>query len=119
MMERGERARAHGCQVDKDKYHTWQIFLYCASGKLCFEDYVSISGNPVVLLCGQIKHLNCVLIFKLSAVHCCTRATISIQGKLYRYSYHQINVSNRALLFTYVILSKMVLQGDVEETLLN
>ncbi len=37
--------------------------------------------------------LNGVLVFKLSVVHCCTRATISIQGQLYRYSYHQISVT--------------------------
>ncbi len=76
---------------------------------------VFISGNPVVFLCGQIKpccslcimlysllfrnltlfysNLNSVLVFKLSAVHCCTRATISIQRQLYRYSYRQISVT--------------------------
>ncbi len=37
--------------------------------------------------------LNCVLVLKLSPVHCCTCATISIQGQLYRYSYHQISVT--------------------------
>ncbi len=73
-----------------------------------------IWGNPVVILCGQMKPcvayilcsihyfletslfysiLNGVLVFKLSVVHCCTRATISIQGQLYRYSYHQISVT--------------------------
>ncbi len=37
--------------------------------------------------------LNGVLIFKLSEVHFCTRATISIQGQLYRFSYRQISVT--------------------------
>ncbi len=56
-----------------------------------------ISGNPVVFLCSQIKHfcllniLNCVLVFKLSVVHCCARATISIQVQLYPYSNCIIN----------------------------
>ncbi len=36
--------------------------------------------------------LNGVLVFKLSVVHCCTRATISIQ-ELFRYSYRQISVT--------------------------
>ncbi len=61
--------------------------------------HLFISDNPVVFLCRQIKHfcllniLNCVLVFKLSAVHCCARATISIQGLLYRYSNRQISVT--------------------------
>ncbi len=37
--------------------------------------------------------LNGVLVFKLSAVHCCTHATISIQRQLYWYSYRQISVT--------------------------
>ncbi len=49
--------------------------------------------QPSMFLSGQIKHwcffniLNGVLVFKLSAVQCCTCATISIQGQLYRYLY--------------------------------
>ncbi len=47
-------------------------------------------------------------VFKLSAVHFCTRDTISIHGQLYRYSYHEtsvtihrcIDVSNKALIHT-------------------
>ncbi len=102
-----------------------------------------ISGNPVVFLCGQIKPccslyiilyslffrnlalfdsiLNCVLVFKLSAVHCCTRATILIQGQLYRYSYRQISVtihrridiSNTALLLTQVCVFLMMILVSV------
>ncbi len=41
----------------------------------------------------MLNILNCVLVFKLSAVHFYSRATISIQGQLYRYSYHQISVN--------------------------
>ncbi len=37
--------------------------------------------------------LNSVLVFKLRAAHWCTRATISIQGELYRYWYRQISVT--------------------------
>ncbi len=41
----------------------------------------------------MLNFLNCVLVLKLSPVHCCTCATISIQGQLYRYSYRQISVT--------------------------
>ncbi len=76
----------------------------CASLSLSLSVWglrLFISGNPVVFLCGHIltcllNILNGVLVFKWSAVHCCTRATISIQGQLYRYSYRQISVTIHA-----------------------
>ncbi len=108
----GESARTHGCQVT---YFTLSRYFRIAQvGSCVWGLCLFISGNPVVFLCGHIKHwyllniLNWVLVFKLSAVHCCTHAKISIQGQLYRYSYHQISVmihrhidvSNTALLVT-------------------
>ncbi len=96
-----------------------------------------IRATPVVFLCGQIKPgsnlvvayilcsihyffrnhalfysiLNAVLVLKLRAAHWCTRATISIQGQLYRYWYRQISatihrridISNTALVLTLLI----------------
>ncbi len=58
---------------------------------LCIRQPSSVPLQPDLTLVLNI--LNCVLIFKLSVVHCCTRATILIQGQLYQYSYRQISVT--------------------------
>ncbi len=78
--------------------NTLSIYFCIAQVMALFRELLLfISGNPVVFLCGQIKHccslyvmlyslffrnlalfysiLNCVLVFKLSSVHCRTRAT--------------------------------------------
>ncbi len=110
-----ERVRVHMVARLKNINITLSRYFRIAQvGSCVWGLCLFISGNPVVFLCGHIKHwyllniLNRVLVFKLSAVHCCTHAKISIQGQLYRYSYHQISVmihrhidvSNTALLVT-------------------
>ncbi len=84
--------RTHGCQVDKINITLSRYFGIAQVGSSNFGDYISLyqetqlcsSAVRLNIVVKHFKRCSCIQIKR--GPHCCTCATISIQGQLYRYS---------------------------------